>query len=129
MTTVPTAAPDRARRSYALGAALALLTVVFLLLGMGALGIVGDGDRDAPFLAVPVVLVVGALLARFRAHGMAWALAAAAATTLLACLVAVVQVVRADEAASLVDAVGISTTYAGMFAASGWLFRRSDLLA
>lgn len=129
MTTVPTTAPDRARRSYVLAAALALVTVLFLVFGIGALGIVGDGDRDAPFLAVPAVLVVGALLARLRAHGMAWALAAAAAATLVACLVAVVQVVRADEAASLVDAVGISTMYAGMFAASGWLFRRSDRLA
>ena len=36
-----------ARRTYLLAAALAVATVLLLLLGIGALGIVGDGDRDA----------------------------------------------------------------------------------
>ena len=45
--------------------------MLFLLLGIGALGIVGDGDRDMLYLAAPVVALVGAVVARFRAHGMA----------------------------------------------------------
>ena len=129
MTTTTTTGPDRARRSYALGWALALGTVLLLFFGIGALGIVGDGDRDALYLAVPAVLAIGALAARFRAHRMAAALAATAATTLLVALVAVVLVVRADESASLLDIVMVSGGYAALFAASAWLFRRSDLLA
>jgi hypothetical protein len=118
-----------ARRTYLLAAGLAVATVIFLFLGIGALGIVGDGDRDAIYLVVPAVLVVGALAARFRAHGMATVLAVTAATTLAVALVAAVQVVRADESASLVDIAMVSGLYAALFAASAWLFWRSDRLA
>ena len=118
-----------ARRTYVLAAALAVATVLFLLLGMGALGIVGDGDRDAIYLVVPVVLLVGALVSRFRAHGMAATLAATAATTVAVAFVAVVLVVRNDESASLLDIAMVSGLYAAMFAASAWLFDRSDRLA
>ena len=120
---------NAARRHYVLGAALAVATVLFLILGIGALGIVGDGDRDALYLAGPVVALLVAVAFRFRAHGMALALGAAAVLTLVAAVVAVVLVVRNDESASLVDVAGISAMYAAMFAASGWLFRRSDRLA
>ena len=125
MTTSLTAS----RRRYAQAAALAVATVLFLLFGIGALGIVGDGDRDMLYLAAPVVALVGAVVARFRAHGMAAALAAAAVTTLVAGAVAVVLVVRADETASLLDIAGLSSMYALLFGASAWLFRRSDRLA
>ena len=117
------------RRRYAQAAALAVATVLFLLLGIGALGIVGDGDRDMLYLAAPVVALVGAAAARFRPHGMAAAMAAAAVTTLVAGVVAVVLVVRADETASLLDIAGLSSMYALLFGASAWLFRRSDRLA
>ena len=43
---------------YALALTVAVGTVLFLLLGIGALGIVGDGDRDWLYLAAPVVLLV-----------------------------------------------------------------------
>ena len=117
------------RRRYAQAAVLAVATVLFLLLGIGALGIVGDGDRDMLYLAAPGVALVGAVAARFRAHGMAAAMAAAAVTTLVAGAVAVVLVVRADETASLLDVAGLSSMYALLFGASAWLFRRSDRLA
>ena len=38
---------------YALALAVSVGTVLFLLLGIGALGIVGDGDRDWLYLAAP----------------------------------------------------------------------------
>jgi hypothetical protein len=120
---------NTARTSYVLGAALAVASVLFLLLGIGALGIVGDGDRDAIYLVVPAVLVLGALVARFRAHAMAAALTATAATTLAVALVACLLVVRNDESASLLDIVMVSGLYAALFATSAWLFHRSDRLA
>lgn len=118
-----------ARRSYVQATVLAVATVLFLLFGIGALGIVGDGDRDAMYLAAPGVALLLAVVFRFRAHGMALALGAAAVTTLVVAAVAVALVVRADEPASLLDVVGISGMYAALFAASAWLFRRSDRLA
>ena len=120
---------NTARRRYVQAAALAVVTALFLLFGIGALGIVGDGDRDAMYLAAPAVALLGALVARFRAAGMALALSGAALTTLVVAVVAVVLVVRADESASLLDIVGISAMYAALFAASGWLFWRSDRMA
>jgi len=109
---------------YLLALGLSLLTVLFLLFGIGALGIVGDGDRDAMYLAAPAVGLLVALVTRFRAPGMALALAAAALTTVGAGVVAVVLVATDRESASLVDVVGITGMYAVMLAAAAWLFSR-----
>ena len=50
----------------AIGAAVA--TVLFLVLAIGALGIIADGGRDDRiYLAVLAVLVIGAVVARLRA--------------------------------------------------------------
>src|SRR5919107_1027077 len=84
---------------YALALAVALGTVLFLLLGIGALGIVGDGDRDWLYLAAPAVLLVVAAATRFRPDGMVLALGAAAATTVVA------RVGRSDELLHGVDGV------------------------
>lgn len=117
------------RRYYGLGLGLALATVLFLILAIGALGIVGDGGRaDRIFLGVLVVLGVGALLARFRPAGMTRALMATAAAQALlglAATVAVLAGVDDYDGASVVDVVGITLMYASLFAASAWLFHRS----
>ena len=112
----------RSRYLLALGACVA--TVLFLLLGIGALGIVGDGDRDWLYLAAPAVLLVVAIATRFRPGGMVLALGAAAATTLAAGVVAVVLVATDRAVASIADVVMITAMYAALFAAAGWLFSR-----
>ena len=67
--------------AYRLGLTIAVGTVLFLLLGAGALGIIGAGGRpDLMYLGVVAVGVVGALAARLRARGMAVTLLAMAAT-------------------------------------------------
>ena len=109
---------------YLLALGVSLLTVLFLLLGIGALGIVGDGDRDAMYLAAPAVALLVAVATRFRSSGMALALAAASLTTLVAGVVAVVLVATERVSASLVDVVGISGMYAVLFALAAWLFTR-----
>ena len=118
-----------ARTSYGLGLGLAAATLLFLVLGIGALGIVGDGGRaDRIFLAVPLVLVLGALVARFRARGMTRALVATALTQVVAALAAVVAVLAdVDDfaGASVADILMVSTLYAALFGVSAWLFRRS----
>lgn len=52
-----TRTPSTPSTRYVLALGVALVTVAFLLLGIGALGIVGDGDRDALYLAAPAVAV------------------------------------------------------------------------
>jgi hypothetical protein len=109
---------------YALALAVSVGTVLFLLLGIGALGIVGDGDRDWLYLAAPAVLLVVAVATRFRPGGMVLALGAAAATTLVAGVVADALVATDDATASIADVIMLTVMYAGLFAAGAWLFSR-----
>ena len=88
---------------YLVALGVSIGTVLFLLLGIGALGIVGDGDRDWLYLAAPVVGLLVAVATRFRAGGMALALGAAAGTTVVAGAAAVVLVVLDGASASIVD--------------------------
>ena len=112
------------RYLLALGASIG--TVLLLLLGIGALGIVGDGDRDAVYLLGPAVGLLVALVSRFRAAGMALALAASAVTTLLAGAWSVAVVATDRASASLVDVVMLTGMYAALFAFAAWLFSRAD---
>ena len=109
---------------YVLALGVSIGTVLFLLLGIGALGIVGDGDRDWLYLAAPVVGLAVAVATRFRPAGMAMALAAAAVTTVLAGVVAVGLVALDRATGSVLDVVMLTGMYAGLFAVAAWLFTR-----
>lgn len=111
---------------YLLALGVSVGTVLFLLLGVGALGIVGDGDRDAVYLLAPAVGLLVALVVRFRPAGMALALAAAAVTTVLAGAWSVVVVATDRVDASLLDVVMLTGMYAALFAFAAWLFSRAD---
>ena len=108
---------------YVVALGVSIGTVLFLLLGIGALGIVGDGDHDAVYLAAPAVGLLVALVTRFRPHGMA--LAAAALTTVLAGAWSVGLVATDRVSASLPDVVMLTGMYAALFALAAWLFRRT----
>ncbi len=120
MTT--TLSTPNARYGVALGVSLA--TTLFLLLGIEALGIVGDGDRDVLYLAAPVVGLLVAIATRFTPRGMALARAAAAATTVVAGVVAVALVATDRATGSLPDVVMLTGMYAALFAFAAWLFTR-----
>lgn len=110
---------------YVLALAVSLGTVLFLLFGIGALGIVGDGDRDWLYLAAPVVGLLVAVATRFRAGGMALALGAAAGTTVVAGAAAVALVATDRATASIADVAMLTGMYAGLFALGAWLFLRA----
>src|SRR5688572_18975911 len=76
--------PTSATAPYLLAPGASVGTVLLLLLCIGALGIAGDGDRDAVYLAAPAAALLVAVVTRFRATGMALALGAAALVTVLA---------------------------------------------
>jgi hypothetical protein len=109
---------------YVLALGVAIGTVLFLLLGIGALGIVGDGDRDGIYLAAPVVGLLVAVATRFRPAGMAMALAAASVTTVVAGVVALVLVVLDRATGSVLDVIMLTGMYAALFAVAAWLFTR-----
>ena len=113
-----------ASTSYRLGLALAVATALFLVLAVGALGIVGAGGRpDRFYVAVPVVLAVGTVAARLRARGMALALVATALTQTL--VTAYAFLTGVPEGASVVDILGINAMYVSLFSLSAWLFHRA----
>ncbi|HEY0644083.1 MAG TPA: hypothetical protein VGD39_11730 [Nocardioides sp.] len=124
MTRSPSSPPWSPASRYLLALGVSAATVLFLLLGIGALGIVGDGDRDVLYLAAPAVLLLVAVATRFRPGGMVLALGAAAAVTMVAGVVAVVLVAADDTAGSIVDVIMLTAMYAGLFAAGAWLFSR-----
>lgn len=109
---------------YVLALGVSIGTVLLLLFGIGALGIVGEGDRDWLYLAAPAVGLVVAVATRFRAGGMALALAAAAGTTVVAGAAAVVLVATDRAVASVADVVMLTAMYAALFAFAAWLFTR-----
>jgi len=114
---------------YVLGGIAAVGTAILLVLGAGALGIIGDGGRaDMMYLAPIAIVVLGALVARFRARGMAFAVGTAALATLLVGLIAIAAGLH-DDVDGARDIVMISALYAVLFAVSGWLFWRSDALS
>ena len=119
--TSPTSATTR----YLLALGVSVGTVLFLLLGIGALGIVGDGDRDAVYLAAPAAALLVAVATRFRATGMALALAAAALVTVLAGGWSVGLVATDRVEASMLDVVMLTGMYAVLFAFAAWLFTRA----
>ena len=109
---------------YSSAVALAVATALFLVLGAGALGIIGSGGRaDLWYAAALAVGLLGALLTRFRARGMALSMAATAAVTVLIGIGAVTAGLHGDGSAF--DVIMISTMYAALFAASAWLFDRA----
>jgi len=110
---------------YLLAIGAAVATVLFLVLAIGALGIIGDGGSDDRiYLAVLAVLVIGSVIARLRPNGMSLVLLATAATQVLVTVIALVGGVPED--ASVVDILGINAMYAALFCLSAWLFRRAD---
>jgi hypothetical protein len=111
---------------YRLGAAVALGTVLFLAFGITALGIIGPGGRpDLMYAGAVAIGVVGAVLARFRSRGMALALWATAAATMVVAVIAIADGLHHTDGASAIEIVGLSGMYATLFGVSAWLFQRA----
>lgn len=66
--------------AYQLGAALAVIAAFLTVWVNGAVGMIGDEDNayNLLFLGVPLVALMGAVLARLKPVGMAWAMLTAA---------------------------------------------------
>lgn len=116
------------KTSYWSAMALAAGTGLFLVGGIGALGIVGtEGDRaDLLYLGALAIGIAGAVVARLRPQGMAWAMAASATATMLAGFVALLLGKHEAEYSSVAEIMGLTVMFASLFGTSAWLFRRCD---
>ncbi|MBB6184066.1 hypothetical protein [Oleiagrimonas soli] len=119
-------ARHRGRTAYRAASAIALLTLLMLVWANLAVGILGTEADPANLMYAGVVgvAVIGALLARFRARGMAWALVAAA---LLLTVIAVVALtaglaVPRDNPLPTLMAHGI---FIALLLTAAWLYRRA----
>ena len=116
---------DRSKTRYLLALGLGIGTAVLIYLAESALGINGEENvlTKRMEMAVFGVGLVGALAARFRAGGMAWAMFAAAVAQACAGVMAIAAGLH--QGPGFVDIVGVNGLFASMFAASGLLFRTS----
>ena len=111
---------------YRLGIAATIVTTAFLVLGIGALGIIGaGGENDRMYVVVPAVLVVGAAVARLRARGMAATLASAALAMVVVALVAFARGLHSSPGASVGEILMLTAMYSGLFLAAAYLFWRA----
>jgi hypothetical protein len=112
--------------AYRLGAGVAVAAGLLLVWGNLAVGFIGNEDNPANLLYGAVLLVAagGALVARFRAAGMAWAMLAAALTQVAVPLVAAA-IWRPEVNRGMLYVLALNTIFAGIWAVAGWLFRRA----
>lgn len=114
------------RHYYRLGIGVAFVSVAFLILAVGALGIIGDGGReDRLYLAVPVVAAVGSIGVRLRSPGMSLVLLATALTQVVVTVCAFLAGYHRTDGASVVDILGVNAMYVALFGLAAWLFWRA----
>ena len=111
---------------YRLAIGMALATVLFLIYGIGALGIIGAGGRpDRMYAGVLAVGAIGTVIARLRPRGMALTLFAMALAQVLVAVIALIAGLQHTEGASVLEILGLNGMYAALFSLSAWLFWRA----
>jgi hypothetical protein len=114
-----------ASTTYRTALALAVGASIFLILGIGALGVIGaEGDRaDMMFIGVLAIGLVGAIVTRLEAAGMVWTMSAMAAATMIVGTIAIALGKHEAAASSVAEILGLTGMFASLFAASAWRFR------
>ena len=121
------AARTAGTRPYRVAIGLALAAALLLVwtgLAVGILGETGD-PADLMYAGVLAVGIAGALLARFRAGGMARALLATALAQAVVAVIALLAGKHEEPLSSVAEIVGVNALFVALFAASAWLFRRA----
>ena len=107
--------------AYRGGATLALAAGSMLLVANGAVGYIGSEDNpyNLLFFGVLLIAVLGSAIARFRAGGMAWAMAAAGLAHAVVGGIGFPQDLRTGP---------ITIVFTAMWLGAAWLFRRAAQL-
>lgn len=110
-------------RSAAAVAVAATLLLVWLSLGVGIIG--ADGDpANAMYVGVLAVGILGSLLVRFRAGGMARTLLAMATVQTMIGTIAVLGGLGRPWSGPL-ELIGLNGFFVALFVGSAWLFQRA----
>jgi hypothetical protein len=113
--------------SYRLGAGVAVAAGLLLIWVNLAVGFIGSENNPANLLygGVLAVAFIGALIACFRPQGMANAMFAAALAQFVVPLIAA-SIWKPGLNLGMVQVLVLNTIFAGLWATSGWLFRRTS---
>jgi hypothetical protein len=113
--------------AYRGGAAAALATSFLLVWINGAVGIIGNEDNpvNLMFFGVIAAALVGAIVARFRAGGMARAMAVAAVINGLIGIGVFIADAGATEPPGRFGLLVLIEVFAGMWLLSAWLFGKA----
>lgn len=115
--------------AYRAAVGLAVATGFLLVWVNLAVGIIGSEDNPANQLYAGVLLIgfVGAVIARFRARAMSHVLYATAIAQMLVPVAAmIIWRSTSDEPPGIAGIIFLNAFFAGLFALSGALFRRSS---
>lgn len=106
-------------RAYRAAVGIALAAAFILVWVNGAVGIIGSEDNPANRMygGVLAIGIVGAMIARFRPGGMAYAMVATAVAQLLVAIIAL--------AAGLGFTGPITVFFGALWLTSAWLFRKA----
>lgn len=116
------------RNFYYRAGALVAVAASFLLVWInGAVGIIGDegGAANLMFLVVVAIALAGSIAARFRADGMARAMAVAAVAEALVAVPVVALGLGANEPPGLLGILVLIGGFTIMWAGSALLFRKA----
>ena len=117
--------PNNAAYKYAV--AVALVAAFMLFWVNGAVGIIGNSNNDANMLYGGVIAIgaIGALVARFKPHGMARALLAMAIAHALIGVVALIAGWGTDGNIWPWDVLGATVIFTALWLVSAWLFQKA----
>jgi hypothetical protein len=119
------------RSAYRVALGVGVGAALLLLWANGAVGIIGSEDNDVNmmFVAVPLVGLIGAFIARFRPKGMAHALIATAIAQALVPVIALIinrpSINTTDDLTGFLAVFAANTFFVMLFVASALLFRRA----
>lgn len=111
---------------YRAAVGVALAAALLLVWVNGAVGIIGSENNEANLMygGVLAVGIVGAILSRFRPHGMARAMYAAAVTQALVAAIALIGGLGGPESGP-VEIVALNGFFIALFAGSASLFQKA----
>ncbi|MDJ0759652.1 MAG: hypothetical protein QNJ19_09635 [Woeseiaceae bacterium] len=114
-------------RSYRFAMAIAAVGGFLVAWVNGAVGIIGNEENDANLLFFGVLAVagIGALLARFRAAGMAMALSATAAAQVAVAIVAIALGLGESSPVWPQGLLLMTAVFTGLWLFSAWLFSKA----
>lgn len=111
--------------TYRIALGIGVGATLFLILGIGALGVIGaeGGRADMMFLGVLAIGLGGAIITRLRPEGMVLTMVAMAAATMIVGIIAIALGKHEADQSSVAEILGLTGMYASLFAAAAWRFR------